>query len=30
MLTVEHAPDRSGVVEVAEAVLPQLIKVHED
>jgi len=30
MPIVEHAPDRGGVVEVAEAVLSQLVKVHED
>src|SRR5437867_3415643 len=30
MPTVEHAPDRSGIIKVAEAVLSQLVKVHVD
>lgn len=27
---VEHAPDRSGIIQIAKAVLSQLVKVHEN
>src|SRR5260370_18598590 len=30
MPAIEHAPNRRGIIKVAEAVLSQLIKVHED
>ncbi len=30
MKIIQHAPDRSGIIEIAEAVLSQLVKVHEN
>ncbi len=30
MKVIKHAPDRGGIIQIAEAVPPQLIEVHED
>jgi hypothetical protein len=30
MPIIQHTSDRSGIIQVAEAVLPQLVKVHEN